>query len=282
MRIIDAQITVSCAGGTVFTGSYRLVTSLTDARRHPADVLVGLYHQRWEHESAYYALRHIMMQGRVLRSGDPAGLEQEMWALLTLYQLLRTAMVDAVESLPGTDPDRCSFTIALQSARDQVIQAAGVTSDDTTPGAGAIARAVLAGLLPARRLRVSTRKVKSPVSRYKERLDDGRPDRSRTVTGLVITLLQPVPTPPAVSRDERSIAPAERRRQQQVLTLLHQDPDRAWPAQEIARHLGDVTLNTMYRQLSRWANSQLIRKIGPGIYTARPISSALLPAAQKP
>jgi hypothetical protein len=72
---------------------------------------------------------------------------------------------------------------------------------------------------------VSTRKVKSPVSGYKERLDDGRPDHSRTVTGLVITLLQPAPTPPAVSRDERPIAPADRRRQQQVLALLIKTPN---------------------------------------------------------
>ncbi|MEN1889247.1 hypothetical protein [Streptomyces mirabilis] len=35
-------------------------------------------------------------------------------------------MVDAAESLPGTDPDRCCFTIALRAARDQVIQAAGI------------------------------------------------------------------------------------------------------------------------------------------------------------
>ncbi len=63
------------ADGTSFTGSYRLVTTLTDARRYPATVLVGLYHQRWEHESAYYALRHTIMNGRNLRSGDPAGIE---------------------------------------------------------------------------------------------------------------------------------------------------------------------------------------------------------------
>lgn len=78
------------------------------------------------------------------------------------------------------------------------------------------------------------------------------------------------------------IAPADRRRQQQVLALLYQNPDRPWSARDLARHLGDVTLNTMYRQLSRWAKSQLIRKIGPGIYTAGPTSPALLPAAQKP
>ncbi|MGW4984460.1 hypothetical protein, partial [Streptomyces mirabilis] len=32
----DAQITVTCTDGTVFTGSYRLATTLTDARRFPA------------------------------------------------------------------------------------------------------------------------------------------------------------------------------------------------------------------------------------------------------
>ncbi|MFI9042713.1 transposase domain-containing protein, partial [Streptomyces sp. NPDC053726] len=46
VRVIDAQITVTCADGTVFTGSYRLVTTLTDARRYPAAALTGLYHQR--------------------------------------------------------------------------------------------------------------------------------------------------------------------------------------------------------------------------------------------
>ncbi|WP_307524268.1 IS4 family transposase [Streptomyces umbrinus] len=77
VRVIDTQIAVTCADGTSFTGSYRLVTPLTDARRYPATSLVGLYHQRWEHESAYYALRHTIMNGRNLRSGDPAGIEQE-------------------------------------------------------------------------------------------------------------------------------------------------------------------------------------------------------------
>ncbi|MGM1058489.1 transposase domain-containing protein [Saccharothrix sp. Mg75] len=161
VRVVDARITVTMAGGTTFTGTYRLVTTLTDARRYPAAVLVALYHQRWEHESAYYALRHTITGGRVLRSGDPAGLEQEMWSLLTLHQLLRTVMVDAAESRPGTDPDRCGFTIALHAARDQVVQAAGIVSDDTGH-AGVIARRVLAALLPSRRPRVSTRSPRCP------------------------------------------------------------------------------------------------------------------------
>jgi hypothetical protein len=142
VRVIDATITVTCDDGTTFTGSYRLATTLTDHHRYPAAKLTSLYHQRWEHESAYYALRHTIMAGRLLRSGDPVGIEQEMWALLTLYQALRRVMVEAAESRPGTDPDRCAFTLAFQSARDQVIQTAGVADTDI----GAIGHKVLDGL----------------------------------------------------------------------------------------------------------------------------------------
>ncbi|MCZ4122368.1 transposase [Streptomyces sp. H39-S7] len=39
VRVIDANTTVTCADGTVFTGSYRRLTSLTDAGRYPAAVL---------------------------------------------------------------------------------------------------------------------------------------------------------------------------------------------------------------------------------------------------
>ncbi len=190
VRIIEAVITVTCADGTTYTGTYRLVTTLLDRRRYPAAVLIGLYHERWEHESAYYALRHTILHGRVFRSHDPAGIEQEMWALLTLYQVLRTAMVTAVESVPGTNPDRASFTVALNAARDLVIQAAGVISD-TVDLVGHIGREILANLLDDRRPRVSTRKVKCPVARYHARQDDGRPLTSQNVTQLTITVHDP-------------------------------------------------------------------------------------------
>ena len=104
VRIIAAHVTVTCADGTRYTASYRLVTTLTDHRRYPAPALISLYHERWEHEIAYLAPRHTLLNGRVLRSGDPAGLNQEIWALLALYQALRRAMVTAVESVPDTDP----------------------------------------------------------------------------------------------------------------------------------------------------------------------------------
>ncbi|MFF5213595.1 IS4 family transposase [Streptosporangium sp. NPDC000396] len=46
VRVVEARITVTTATGRR-TGAYRLVTSLTDAHRYPADELIGLYHQRW-------------------------------------------------------------------------------------------------------------------------------------------------------------------------------------------------------------------------------------------
>ncbi len=126
VRIIEADVTITGSDGSRTGDTYRLITTLTDHHRYPAPALVRLYHERWEIESAYYALRHTLLDGHVLRSGDRSGLEQETWALLTLYQLLRMAMTDAIETQPGTDPDRASFTSALEAAREQLTAAAGI------------------------------------------------------------------------------------------------------------------------------------------------------------
>jgi hypothetical protein len=69
-------------------------------------------------------------QPAVLRARTPDGIEQEVYALLVTYQAPRTALADAAATVPGTDPDRASFAIALNAARDQVILAADLTSDD--------------------------------------------------------------------------------------------------------------------------------------------------------
>jgi hypothetical protein len=117
VRIIEADVTMRGADGTRVGDRYRLITTLLGHHRYPADALIRLYHERWKIESAFLALRHTMLDGHVLRSGDRAGLEQEEWALLTLYQLLRMAMVDAVETRPSTNPDRASFTRGTDGRR---------------------------------------------------------------------------------------------------------------------------------------------------------------------
>ena len=203
VRIIEAEVTVTCADGTRYCGRYRLATTLLDHRRYSAAALIRLYHERWEHEVAYLALRHTLLEGRVLRSGDPAGLEQEIWALLALYQALRRAMVTAVETVPGTDPDRASFTIALQTAIDTVTGADGVLASDARDP-GRLGRAVLDGLLPPRRPRVSVRKVKSPLSRW-NKADPHRPARSTPVTTMGITVCGHEPNQPATRRQQSLI-----------------------------------------------------------------------------
>ncbi|MFF5233648.1 hypothetical protein [Dactylosporangium sp. NPDC000521] len=86
--------------------------------------------------------------GRVLRARTPDGIQQEIYALLITYQLIRTAMLDATDSQPGLDPDRASFTTALNTARDQVVHAAGVIADTTIDLVGVIGAHILANLLP--------------------------------------------------------------------------------------------------------------------------------------
>ncbi|HEX2300033.1 MAG TPA: IS4 family transposase, partial [Pseudonocardiaceae bacterium] len=195
VRIIEADLTARGADGTLVGDRYRLITTLLDEHTYPAANLIRLYHERWEIETAFLALRHTQLGGHVLRSQDRAGIEQEVWAMLTLYQLLRTAMVEAVESRPGLDPDRASFTTALQTARDQLTAAAGINPDpDPDPGStgrlGAIGVAVLATLLPARRARYSNRRVKCSTSRYRAH-DDDRPSLPTRIISIDIAVHTP-------------------------------------------------------------------------------------------
>jgi len=168
VRVVEAEITITTTAGAV-TGTYRLITTLLDHHRHPAAALIRLYHERWEIETAYLELKSSILGGRVLRARTPAGIDQEVYALLVTYQVLRTAMTDATNSTPGIDPDRASFTTALHAARDQVVQAAGVIADTVIDLVGAIGRLVLDNLMPDRRPRINARTVKRAISKYNAR-----------------------------------------------------------------------------------------------------------------
>jgi Insertion element 4 transposase N-terminal/Transposase DDE domain len=190
VRVFDAEITVTTSAGRSADGC-RLITTLTDPARYPAGDLAVLYHERWEVETAYLELKSTILGGRVLRARTPAGIEQEIYALLVTYQALRTAIADAAATVPGTDPDRASFAIALNAARDQVIQAAGVIAA-TVDLAGKIGRLVLASPLPSRRLRISPRVVKRAMSRYNAR---GKVDRTTYKATIDIAILTAPLTP---------------------------------------------------------------------------------------
>ena len=166
VRVIEAWITVSYADGTLRREQWRLLTSLRDHRRYPASELVSLYHQRWEIETTYYSIKHTILDGRVLRSQQPVDVDQELYALLVVYQAIVRITTDAVRTQPGTDPDRISLTVALHTARDQVTIAAAIFTNPTNVPVGPIGHAVLSNLLPTRRHRARARTVKNPTSKY--------------------------------------------------------------------------------------------------------------------
>jgi hypothetical protein len=268
VRIIEADLRLTGADGSRIGQHYRLITTLLDEHQYPAAALVRIYHERWEIESAYYALRHTMLRGQVLRSGDRAGVEQEIWSMLTTYQLLRMAMVDAVEARPGTDPDRAGFTTALQTARDTLITHHLDPARDDGPDA--IGTAVLATLLPARRPRYSARKVKSATSRYLNR-DDGRPFTSTLVIAVEINvharteITERSRKRSIRERFARSTAP-EGTRRHQVMTMMAGEPERTdWSGAKLAAVL-DVPPRNMLTQLAEWARMGGLRRTGPGTY----------------
>jgi transposase IS4-like protein/DDE family transposase len=267
VRVIEACVTVTGADGSRVRGTYRLITTLMDHRRFPAAAVVRLYHERWEIESAYFALRHTLLDGHVLRSGDRPGLEQEMWALLTLYQLLRMAMVTAIETRPGTDPDRASFTTAMETARDQLTAAAGICPDGPADLPGAIGRAVLATLLPARRLRFSARKVKCATSRYLNR-EDGRPPHPAAITAIDIAIsTPPLDLKPGRTRRDRTTPrpPRPPTRRERVTAIVTSQPPRDWSGHDLAVLLG-VKPRNMLTQLGEWARLGFFTRTGYGAY----------------
>jgi len=286
VRVIEAVIEVRSADGAYARDRYFLVTTLLDHHRHPAGALVRLYHERWEIESAFYALRHTMLDQIVLRSHDRAGLEQEIWAALTLYQLLRMAMVDAIETRPGLDPDRASFTTALQTARDQLTTAAGIDPASPPPHGGhdvllgVIGHAVLHTLLPTRRARYSTRAVKCPASRYRDRGDranDTRPTHSTPITAIDITISPPRPRRTTRAHvhyaAQRARPPRPPRtgarpltRRDRVTTVMAAEPGRAWTPTELAAQL-HIPLPSMRSQLAEWTRHGHLTRTSRSRYT---------------
>jgi hypothetical protein len=202
------------------------------------------------------------------------------WALLTLCQLLRLAVTDAIETRPGTDPDRASFTSALEAARDQLTAAVNVLP--ATPAQpGAIGRAVLATLLPARRSRYSARTVKCSTSRYHEN-DDSRP---RLPPPSPRSALRPHPAPGQRSpsrarystRAPRQGQPPTRR--QRITAIMTSQRPRGWSGTELAQLLG-VKPRNMLTQLGEWTKLGFLTRTGRGTYTLNtptPASSATAP-----
>jgi len=133
VRVIEYTVTVTATCRTtgtltVRTELFRLLTTITDPTVAPAAELAGCYRERWESETCYKSMKtHQRGPRAVLRSTDPDGVRQEIYAYLITYQAIRHLITQAATA-EGIDPDRISFTTALRAVRRWITTAATATA----------------------------------------------------------------------------------------------------------------------------------------------------------
>ena len=119
IRVVEYTVTVVPEIGQARTESYRLITTLLDPATAPAGQIARIYAERWESETGYADLKtYLRGRQQILRSKDPGGVAQELYALLIVYQLVQLARIRAAGTRPGQeplDPDRISFTVVLRA-----------------------------------------------------------------------------------------------------------------------------------------------------------------------
>ncbi|MGH9565437.1 MAG: IS4 family transposase [Candidatus Angelobacter sp.] len=96
---------------------YRLMTTLLDAKRYPADELAALYHGRWRIETTFAEIKTTLKGADiVLRSKTPELVRQEFWGLLLAHHAVRKLMWEAALSRRRM-PDALSFKHSLTLIR---------------------------------------------------------------------------------------------------------------------------------------------------------------------
>jgi hypothetical protein len=137
VRVIEYTVTVTAThpgAGEVTTRTelFRLLTTITDPNLASAADLAACYRQRWESETGYKAIKTCQRGPRaVLRSTDPDGVRQELYAYLITYQAIRALMHHAALTT-DTDPDRLSFTSTLRAVRRWITTTTATTTTALT------------------------------------------------------------------------------------------------------------------------------------------------------
>jgi hypothetical protein len=121
VRVIEYTVHTAADNGTEETSEvFALVTSLLDVEEYPALDLACCYPERWGCETVIGHHKTDMGEGQpVLRSKDPEGVMQEMWALFAVYQAICKIVGIAVNAA-GIPPARISFPHALAAATGTV------------------------------------------------------------------------------------------------------------------------------------------------------------------
>lgn len=159
----------------------RLFTTLADGAAYPASELIRLYHDRWELEVAFDELKtHMGERLESLRSKSPEGVEQELWGVFLVYNLVRREMLLAAAAAK-VPPRRISFRESLLLIRNVWITGWTTKAPGTIPRHLVELRTNLAALvLPERRSdRRFPRQVKIKMSNYNR--NRGRRSSSKAI-----------------------------------------------------------------------------------------------------
>jgi Insertion element 4 transposase N-terminal/Transposase DDE domain len=121
VRVIEYTVHTTAGDGAEESSEvFCLVTSLLDPEEHPALDLACGYPLRWGCETVIGHHKTDMGEGQpVLRSGDPEGVMQEMWALFAVYQAI-CRLIGIGAHAAGIPPEKISFPHALQAATGTV------------------------------------------------------------------------------------------------------------------------------------------------------------------
>jgi len=96
---------------------YRLITTVLDEGKAPAEDLAALYHDRWEIENAFDEFKtHLRGRQAVLRSKTPKLVEQELYGFLLAHFAIRGLMHEAALKA-DLDPDCLSFIHTVRVVR---------------------------------------------------------------------------------------------------------------------------------------------------------------------
>lgn len=195
VRIIEYNVTVRASDGSSRTEPFRLVTTILDHELAPATALAALYHQRWEIENSYQALKTRLRGAEfILRSKSPELVRQELYAFLAVYQALCSLRAEAATTA-GIDPDRISFTVTIRVARVEVTNQAAVTPATLRQSRALAIDDLLADRLPSRRARQYERIRKAPKSNYTIKKHDHVRVASHVTYKIKVTRKADLPAP---------------------------------------------------------------------------------------
>jgi hypothetical protein len=148
---------------------YRLITSLLDIEKFPAELLAREYHQRWEVENTIDELKiHLLGRKTHVRSQKPREVVQEVYGALLGHWSVRVLMFQAATSA-GIPPLRLSFTGTLRVIRRAIPRVPTLTTRRTPPFFDWLTIEILDTLIPERVHRNNPRVVKKPVSKFRSK-----------------------------------------------------------------------------------------------------------------